>query len=639
MHFRLGKTSMKRATLRLALGAAPLLLVWGLFELQTQYGIFRYANPISRYVVLVAAAVLFFEGLATQKKSAGWPARLVTLFDATTAAIAIASSAAALCLLVLLINWSNGGTLDVSAIGGVLPYSDAAGYFEGAERLIYDGSLTPWNERRPLNAAFLAARLIATGNNFFSALIVQALLAAIALFLSTCAISQTHGRSVGLLFFVLNFSFLSCCLHRTLSEPLGISLGLFGFALLWAGVANRHLSLYALGTFALALALLARAGAMFALPACVLFAALFFSASWKHRLGGILAATMAIGIAWLINHAIILLYGTANGTLLSNFSYTIYGLSQGGTSWAQGLTDFPQLAGADDARIANFLYQKAFEAVVTKPYLLLWGLTKSLALGLATFPAHIFRLLADGSDGGLPWHPVHVAVVGVLVLPLLGVGIFRLLQSRNDLTRFHYFLIMQLLAFICSLPFFYLDGGIRLTAATFPFTAATMAVVLATLIPSGDVPKNIQVRSIIGIAAFAVVATVAFVSLLTPKINQLAKPAAMAARDQCEANETGLNIQIGYGSARINILGDPGKPSIAPNIRSTDFFVPEANEAKQAWRSLPVPATVLLAYDTRSGSARQILGPVGFADGPSKFAAFCARARAGSVFTEIVSVQ
>lgn len=629
---------MKRATLRLVLGAAPLLLVWGLFELQMQYGILRNLNPISRYVALAVAVVLLFESLAIQKRRAAWPAQLVTLFDATTVATMIASSAAALCFLAILINWSNGGTQDVSAIGGVLPYSDAAGYFEGAERLVYDGSLTPWNERRPLNAAFLAARLILTGNNFFSAVLIQALLAAIALFLSTCAIYQTHGRSAGLVFFVLNFSFLSCCLHRTLSEPLGISLGLFGFALLWVGIANKHLSIYALGAFALALALLARAGAMFALPACVVFAALFFSASWKQRISSILATTIAIGIAWLVNHVIILLYGTANGTLLSNFSYTIYGLSQGGTNWAQGLTDFPQLAGADDGKIANFLYQKAFEAIVTKPYLLIWGLTKSLALGIATFPAHILRLIADGTDGGLPWNPTHVVVAGILVLPLLGVGIFNLIRSRNDLDRFHYFLIVQLVAFVGSLPFFYIDGGIRLTAATFPFTAATMAIVLTTLLPPMVIREKKQVRSIIGISAFSAVAIVAIVSMLAPKLNQLnQKSAVIATGHQCKENETELGIRIGYGSARINILNDSNKPSIAPNIRPTDFFVSEANEAKQKWRSLSAPATVLLAYDTRSGSLRHVLGPVGFADGPSKFTTLCAQPK--NLFTEITGVK
>jgi hypothetical protein len=620
--------------LRLALASVPLLLVWGLFELQASFGILRYVDPIARYVVLVVAAAVALDGLRTKRSPLGQPVLSILPLDLTTRSIVAASSILALCLLTLLINWSNGGTQDVSAIGGVLPYSDAAGYFEGAEHLVYDGRLTPWNERRPFNATFLAARFILTGNNFFGALILQALLTSIALFLATSALFQTHGKTTALLFFAFSFSFVSCCLHRTLSEPLGISLGVLAFALLWSGVANRSLAPYALGTFALALALLARAGAMFALPASVIFAAFLFSESRGKRLAGVLVALGSIGGAWFINHAIIHLYGTANGTLLSNFSYTIYGLSQGGASWAQGLTDFPQLVGADDAKIASFLYRKTFETILTKPHLLAWGLTKSLALGLATFPAHILRLLADGSDGGSPWRPTHVAVTGALMLPLLGFGAFKLLQlPRRKFDRFHYFLIVQLLAFICSLPFFYLDGGIRLTAATFPFTAATMAFILAALTPGQHNLENVTVAPRIGIAAFTAIAVVVLVSLLTPKINQLAEPAAATTREECGAGQQQLLIQTGDGSARINISGDLSKPSIAPNIRQTDFAVSEANEARQEWRSLSAPATVLLAYDIHSKSLRQILGPLNFAEGPSRLVTLCATPLRDSIFT------
>lgn len=634
----LGTNSAKRSMLRLAFAATPFLIVWGLFELQVSYGLLRYVDPIARYVIIATTAVVVLDLLRTRRKLSDQPAPAFALFDRKTVAITTASSIAALCLLVLLINWANGGTQDVSAIGGVLPYSDATGYFEGAEHLIYDGHLTPWNERRPLNAAFLAARLILTGNNFFVALIIQALLAAVALFLATSALFQTHGKTTALLFFAFSFAFVSCCLHRTLSEPLGISLGLIAFALLWSGVANKSLTQYALGIFVLSLALLARAGAMFALPASVLFAAFFFSATWRKRLVGVLAALSAIGVAWFINHAIVQFYGTANGALLSNFSYTLYGLSQGGTSWAQGLADFPQLTGADDAKIASFLYQKAIEAILTKPYLLIWGLTKSLALGIATFPGHIFRLLADGSDGGSHWRQIHMVIAAALMLPLLGLGIFKLLQRpRNKLDRFHYFLIVQLLAFVCSLPFFYLDGGIRLTAATFPLTAATMAFILAALTPSRRVPENAVVTQKIAIAAFSTAAIVVLLALSAPRIHQLIKPAAVTTAGQCEAGEEGLQIRIGDGSARINIVSDLRQPSVAPNIRQIDFAVPEANEGKQEWRSISAPATILMAFDLKSQSLRQIIGPLGFADGTSRLAALCALPLRGQVFTHRVT--
>lgn len=637
MHRACAENPTKLLAQRIGVAAAPLLAVWGLFKLQISFGILRYADPLARYVFLAIAGWVIFDQLrATGKQpSASVSSRLS--IDWVTTAIAAASSTAALCLLVLLINWSNGGTLDVSAIGGILPYSDATGYFEGAERLVYDGQLTQWTERRPLNAAFLAARLILTGNNFFGALVLQALLAAIALLLATSALFQTHGKAAAIWFFAFSFAFISCCLHRTLSEPLGISLGLIAFALLWSGVANRYLAQYAVGTFILSLALLARAGAMLALPAVALFAAFFFSKSRKKQFLAALITVFAIGAAWFVNQSIIHLYGTNDGALLSNFSYTIYGLSQGGTSWAQGLADFPQLVGTDDAKIASFLYQRSFEAILTKPYLLIWGLTKSFILGIATFPAHILRLVADGSDGGSFWRPAHIAICGALILPILGLGLFKLLRTpRTKLDRFHFFLFVQLLAFLASLPFFYLDGGIRLTAATFPITAATIALIFSTLSPFKQL-ENVAISNIVGIMAIVTAGTVVLTSLFVPKINRLIAPVPTETTSHCSAGEEALKVRVGDGSAHINILNDLSPASVGSNIRQADFAISEANEGKQQWRALVTPATILQAFDTRSRSLRQIVGPLGFADGPSRWASLCATQLHGQIFTHRIT--
>lgn len=597
--------------------------------------IFHYIDPVARYVFLAVLGVTVFDIWKASKRQL---APLGPQPSSKTLSIAVALAIAGLCLLVLLVNWSNGGTQDVSAIGGVIPYSDATGYYEGAERLVYEQKLTPWTERRPLNAAFLAARLVLTGNNFFAALILQAVLASVALFLATVAILQTHGKATALWFFAFSFAFVSCCLHRTLSEPLGISLGLVAFALLWSGVANRSPAQYALGTFILSLALLARAGAMFALPATAIFAAYLVQGRWQKRLMGSLAALAAIACAWLVNSAIIRLYGTTDGALLSNFSYTLYGLSQGGTSWAQGLKDFPQLANADDGAIANFLYQKAVEAILAKPYLLVWGLAKSFILAIGLFPAHILRLIADGSDGGSFWSPMHVAIAGAVILPLLGYSSFRFIRIYwNRLDRFHLFLLFQLLAFAASLPFFYLDGGVRLTAATFPLTAATIALALAALTSQTVIGMDTTVSRMIGAACVAIAAFVVLASVAAPRISGILNPLPRTTAAQCEANRDALRVEIGSGSAHINIQSD--RASLAPNIRLKDFVVSDANEAKPEILAISKPATVLMAFDANSKTLRQIVGPAGFADGPRKWISLCAEPLHGQFFTHRIAPQ
>jgi hypothetical protein len=108
---------------------------------------FSYIHPLGRYVFFAAMIYFFLD--VTQNRS--WVKRsgLVSWMkthDQRSFSIAAFVSILVLCLLVLLISWTNGGIQDYNTIGGLLPYSDAAGYFDGAERLLHDGVLTPWAE-------------------------------------------------------------------------------------------------------------------------------------------------------------------------------------------------------------------------------------------------------------------------------------------------------------------------------------------------------------------------------------------------------------------------------------------------------------------------------------------------------------
>jgi hypothetical protein len=73
------------------------------------------------------------------------------------------------------------------------------------------------------------------------------------------------------------------------------------------------------------------------------------------------------------------------------------------------------------------------------------------------------------------------------------------------------------------------------------------------------------------------------------------------------------------------------------NIRQGDFAISEASEDKQEWRALATPATILLAFDTKSRSLRQIVGPLGFADGPSRWASLCATKLRSQIFTHRIA--
>ena len=120
------EVSVKRAVFWLALAIVPFLVAWILLKLQMSSGILRYVDPLARYVFLATIGIIVFDMLWTNKKLPVWPTPSNPPYSLKVTSIATASIIAALCLLALLINWSNGGTRDVSAIGGILPYSDAA---------------------------------------------------------------------------------------------------------------------------------------------------------------------------------------------------------------------------------------------------------------------------------------------------------------------------------------------------------------------------------------------------------------------------------------------------------------------------------------------------------------------------------
>src|SRR5262249_25501488 len=160
--------------------------------------------------------------------------------------------------------------------------------------------------------------------------------------------------------------------------------------------------------------------AMFELLASIAFAPFLFPGNLRKGATATITTIAAVGVGWLLNTALVKLYGTGS-QLLSNFSFVIYGLVRGGKGWSQAGIDFPDLKG-DEAQISAVIYQKAFESIVHDPHLLIVGLSKALSESLANLPLHLFGLLADASDGGSPSKSNHILVPALLLLPPLIYG-------------------------------------------------------------------------------------------------------------------------------------------------------------------------------------------------------------------------
>ncbi|MBR1157292.1 hypothetical protein [Bradyrhizobium sp. JYMT SZCCT0428] len=581
----------------------------------------RYINPIGRYVFFAAMMLFLFDvarerGWIKHRQLPNW----ITSIDRRYTIAASCASAFALCFLVLLASWTNGGTQDYSAVGGLVPYNDAAAYFEGAEQLLQDGTFTNFSERRPLNVAFFAARLLVADENIYWAIILQAMIAALALYLASLQMYRLVGTSNAAVFFAINFAFLSSCLPRTLSEPLGISLGLLAFTLYCSSIVRRSKAEYALATLILTLALLARAGAMFALAASTLFAVLFFAGSWRARclVGAMTIAAITTG--WLINALLVKIYGTG-GAMLSNFSYVLYGLSQGGKGWLQAVADLPNLSG-NEQQMAKALYQKAFESILSNPLLLVSGIIMALWKSVASFPIDLLTLLGDGSDGGLPASRLPAVLASVLLIPPLLFGAWQLVSRRPFVVdALQWFLLLQLIAFIASLPFFYLDGRIRLAAATFPFTAGAIVLILAGCKRFSNL-DGIVLDRIVSRYAGVIAILVVVASVAAPRFAQMRPPRGTESVS-CETPDIRLQMLVGTGTAHVNVLDD-GKRSELPNIRRSDFRISDNSEIQEFWKNLSFPATILIGLDHNSRRSQFLVGPPGFADGPRRLASLCA---------------
>lgn len=594
-------------------------------------GALRFINPVGRYIFL-AAMTIFLVDLALTR---GWikhrpVPRWISTIDRRYVWAAASVCVFTLCFLVLQTSWTNGGPQDYSAIGGLVPFNDAAAYFEGAEHLLQDGSLTNFSERRPLNVAFFAARLLIANENIYVAIILQAIVAALALVLASHQMYRLQGGSIALVFFAINFAFLNSCLPRTLSEPLGISLGLIAFTLYCSSINRRSTIEYSLATLILTLALLARAGAMFALVASVLFALLFFANSWKARCSAVVLTLAAIDGGWLINVLLVKLYGTG-GAMLSNFSYVLYGLSQGGKSWLQAVQDFPHLSG-NEQQMAALLYQKSIETILSDPLLLIGGIIKTLWKSLVAFPIDLLTLLGNASDGGLPDSRAASGLAAAFLIPPLLYGAWRLAFRRPFmLDPLQLFVVLQLVGFLASLPFFYLDGRLRLTAATFPFTAAAIVMILSACKAAPYRERIMLVRGN-GFYAGTLAMFIILASLAAPKIN-LMRPAQSGLEPvTCEAADMELRMLVGTGTAHVNIRDDDTESRL-PNIRRSDFRVSNHSEIEEFWKTLNLPATILLGLDSNSRRAHLIVGPLGFADGSRRLTALCAKPLNGHVLS------
>jgi len=337
------------------------------------------------------------------------------------------------------------------ALRGVLPWSDAFDYWSAAQHLMQHGVLDEWGSRRPLNGAWLAVRLGLANDALWAALLLQS----VALGMVTAGLIVVVSRRMGLSSALIGAAALvavgaivQCTLQ---SEALGLLLGAAALALLLRGAHGdgERDGAGVVGLALLSLAMAARPGAMFVLPAIGLWLV------WRHRtrwLVAVIAVVLALAAGSAADRAARALYGSPSAAGNANFATTVLGLARGTDYYEADRWLHETHPEADAAAHANEAYAESWRLIRDAPT----TFVASLARNEWRFVARMWPLLL-----------------------LAAIGLWRAPRSeRGAWSGERGLWALGWLGILASAPVIFGDGGIRVLAVTWPFMIVSAASAL-----------------------------------------------------------------------------------------------------------------------------------------------------------------
>lgn len=492
-----------------------------------------------------------------------------------------------------------------NAIGGLLPFSDARGYWLEANRLL-DGEPLQWAARRPAFTAFLSTLLALTGRDLASSLVLLVLMNGVAIALLGIELRRSLGPLAGAVASVMVLAFYAFegGLGTTLTENIGLAVAALGFAVMVRATRESRPWLYAVGVGLLTMALIARAGAFFVLPLLAIAGAWEFRTQWR-RAGA--AVTIAVAVAALVTIGSGRLLSAPAGEqqAFSNFSYSLYGLVVGGKGWQQVVTDHP------NAREGAEIYALAWQAFKSRPAGLLEGAVRMWTLYIdvtskSAFQAFVFL---HGQTPPIGLYTLCYLAAGLGLVLCIG-GLHRPLRAT---------LLAGLVGHLASIPFVPpIDAGLRVYAATMPIVAAVVAFGAA-------MPVNALARLLFGPPADGFAASpsvewphaplalglvIVLATTLVPQVllrsGRLHAPVAAG----CGPNQAALTVRVSPAS-QLDVVPDDAPPPIAATRlreaamrRSLAMIDPEGAVA------VPTPGQSLVgAYEVHTGAPVWLVTP------------------------------
>ena len=357
----------------------------------------------------------------------------------------------------LYVVWARAATVSESSLASIYPVSDAKDYWVCANMLLDKGAFGEpgfvfydWCQRRPIYSSLLATIVGLSGREIVPSLLAQAALVGVGI----AILARRAERAVGFIGVLVAVGLIAPFAARhaipvTMTEAAGLVFGCVGLAvLLHAAESKSSLAVFS-GAALMSVALNARAGAFFVLPALVLWSITGAKANGGSPRQWLVAAIAGCSAGFLLQMGLIQLSGGAIFQAHGNFSYTLYGLAVGGKGWAQVLADHPELlsSGMADAQVSQHVYALAIDRIIHDP---------------ATFGVALARnsLLYLGARPFLAPPPLFAYLLGFS----WWIGIAAILRHRHEASA-------QLIGWgslgaVCSAPLLVQDGGARVFAAT-----------------------------------------------------------------------------------------------------------------------------------------------------------------------------
>jgi hypothetical protein len=462
--------------------------------------------------------------------------------------------------------WASGVS-EPSILGGLMPFSDAAGYYSDARRLLEGQLFSSFSSRRPLFAGMLSALLGLTGRNLQLTLAVLVAITAISIYLLAREVQSTHGILAATLVTVVLFLYYRRFSGTTLTENLGLSAGALGLALLWRGSFQKQRTSVIGGIFLLTLALNARAGTFFVLPMLVMWAGWIFREKKIVSLAVLGLAAGALAAGFLVNAMLFRALASPQGTPFSNFSYTIYDLASGGKGWQQVKKDHPEIMQLSEPAYSQKIYALAFAEIKRHPDKFASGVLK-------TWPAFFSwgRTSVFGFVGG---EQAAVALLARLILLLLSAAglVWCISKWRDPIPAL---LLAALVGTFLSIPFVppWEADRMRAYASTLSFYTIYPAVGLAFLFSRFKrVPILQSTRPVEypGMLVWACVVLVAFVVIGPLLVRLLARPTSYAAIT-CPAGTRAIYARIPTGSYIRLVTDEQALRPHLPDLRLDEFL-------------------------------------------------------------------